>query len=124
MYSHSVLREITRTKFDYRAWGNNFHFGLNGIEAVIIYVQVARQFFFVFESPARAYCCAGPPRTAELCESDFTHLTELGITIGGQAFRYMLYHFNSKPAPESVKKVAWSFLHRSARLSASRLATK
>ncbi len=29
----------------------------------------------------------------ELCESDFTHLTELGITIGGEAFPHMLYHF-------------------------------
>ncbi len=29
----------------------------------------------------------------ELCESDFTHLTELKITIAGQPFPHMLYHF-------------------------------
>jgi hypothetical protein len=32
-------------------------------------------------------------RPGELCESDFTHLTELGILIGGQPFEHMLYHF-------------------------------
>jgi hypothetical protein len=32
-------------------------------------------------------------RAGELCESDFTHLGELGITIGGQPFEHMLYHF-------------------------------
>jgi hypothetical protein len=32
-------------------------------------------------------------RAGELCESDFTHLTELGITIANQPFPHMLYHF-------------------------------
>ena len=32
-------------------------------------------------------------RAGELCESDFTHLTELGITLAGQPFAHMLYHF-------------------------------
>jgi hypothetical protein len=29
----------------------------------------------------------------ELCHSDFTHCRELGITINGQAFPYLIYHF-------------------------------
>jgi len=29
----------------------------------------------------------------ELCQSDFTHLTELGITIQKEPFSYLLYHF-------------------------------
>ena len=32
-------------------------------------------------------------RAGELCESDFTHLTEVGITLAGQPFAHMLYHF-------------------------------
>ena len=44
----------------------------------------------------------GPPQevyfvqeqyAGEVCASDFTHLTELAITIGGQSFPHMLYHF-------------------------------
>jgi hypothetical protein len=36
----------------------------------------------------RAAACAG-----RLGESDFTHMTELGITIAGQSFPHLLYHF-------------------------------
>jgi hypothetical protein len=32
-------------------------------------------------------------RAGELYESDFTHLTDLGVPIGGEAFPHMLYHF-------------------------------
>lgn len=32
-------------------------------------------------------------RPGDLCESDFCHLTKLGVTIGGVLFRHMLYHF-------------------------------
>jgi len=32
-------------------------------------------------------------RAGELCESDFTHLTELGVTLAGEPFAHMLYHF-------------------------------
>jgi len=44
----------------------------------------------------------GPPQevyfvqehhAGEVCASDFTHLTELAVTIGGQSFPHMLYHF-------------------------------
>jgi hypothetical protein len=45
------------------------------------------------EGPAREVYFVQEHRAAELCESDFTHLTELGITIGGEPFPYMLYHF-------------------------------
>ncbi len=29
----------------------------------------------------------------KLCQSDFTHMTKLGITIAGQSFAHMIYHF-------------------------------
>ena len=45
---------------------------------------------------------SGPPREVffpqvhkpgELCQSDFTHISRLGVTIGGQQFDHMIYHF-------------------------------
>ncbi len=44
----------------------------------------------------------GPPKEVffpqqhypgQLCASDFTNMNELGITIGGQAFEHLVYHF-------------------------------
>lgn len=44
----------------------------------------------------------GPPKEVffpqehhpgELCQSDFTHMTALGVTIGGQRFEHLIYHF-------------------------------
>jgi hypothetical protein len=45
------------------------------------------------EGPPQEVYFVQEHRAGELCESDFTHLTELGITIAGQAFPHMLYHF-------------------------------
>jgi hypothetical protein len=45
------------------------------------------------EGPAQEVYFTQEHRAGELSESDFTHLTELRITIGGQAFVHMLYHF-------------------------------
>jgi ribosomal protein S21 len=32
-------------------------------------------------------------RPGALCQSDFTHMDSLGVTIGGQAFNHLVYHF-------------------------------
>ncbi len=45
------------------------------------------------EGPAHEVYFVQEHRPGELCESDFTHLTELAVTIGGQPFPHMLYHF-------------------------------
>jgi len=45
------------------------------------------------EGPAQEVYFVQEHRAGELCESDFTHLSELGITIGGEPFAHMLYHF-------------------------------
>jgi hypothetical protein len=45
------------------------------------------------EGPAQEVYFVQEHRAAELCESDFTHMTELGITICGELFPHMLYHF-------------------------------
>ena len=52
--------------------------------------------------PRRWQATSGPPKEVfftqihhpgRLCASDFTHMTSLGVTIGGQPFDHMVYHF-------------------------------
>ena len=45
------------------------------------------------EGPAREVFFAQEHQPGRLCESDFTHCRELGVTIGGQPFPHLLYHF-------------------------------
>jgi uncharacterized tellurite resistance protein B-like protein len=45
------------------------------------------------EGPAREVFFAQEHQPGELCESDFTHCRELGVTIGDQPFPHLLYHF-------------------------------
>ena len=45
------------------------------------------------EGPAQEVYFVQEHRAGELCESDFTHLTDFEITIGGEPFAHMLYHF-------------------------------
>jgi hypothetical protein len=45
------------------------------------------------EGPAQEVYFVQEHHAGEVCASDFTHLTELAITIGGQSFPHMLYHF-------------------------------
>src|SRR5206468_9675124 len=45
------------------------------------------------EGPAQEVFFAQQHRAGELCQSDFTHLTELGITLHGEAYPHLLYHF-------------------------------
>jgi hypothetical protein len=45
------------------------------------------------QGPAQEVYFAQQHRAGELCESDFTHLADVGILIAGEAFPHMLYHF-------------------------------
>jgi hypothetical protein len=45
------------------------------------------------EGPAREVFFTQQHVPGRLAQSDFTRMTELGITIGGQTFAHMLYHF-------------------------------
>ncbi|MBV8114821.1 MAG: IS21 family transposase [Silvibacterium sp.] len=45
------------------------------------------------EGPAQEVYFTQEHRAGELCESDFTHVTELGIRIAGEKFPHLLYHF-------------------------------
>jgi hypothetical protein len=45
------------------------------------------------DGPAQEVYFVQEHRPGELCESDFTHLTELGISIEGEQFPHLLYHF-------------------------------
>jgi len=45
------------------------------------------------EGPAREVFFSQVHEPGRLCASDFTHLSELGITIAGQPFDHMVYHF-------------------------------
>lgn len=43
--------------------------------------------------PAQEVFFSQKHEPGRLCESDFTHMTELGVTIGGQSFVHLVYHF-------------------------------
>lgn len=45
------------------------------------------------EGPAQEVYFVQEHRAGELCESDFTHLTEVGVSIAGEVFPHLLYHF-------------------------------
>ena len=45
------------------------------------------------EGPAREVFFAQVHCPGELSQSDFTHMGEVGVTIGGQRFEHLLYHF-------------------------------
>jgi hypothetical protein len=47
----------------------------------------------VLEGPPREVFFEQEHRPGELCQSDFTDMNELGITIGGVLFEHLLYHF-------------------------------
>ena len=45
------------------------------------------------EGPAQEVFFAQEHRPGELCQSDFTHCRELGVTINGESFPHLIYHF-------------------------------
>ncbi len=45
------------------------------------------------EGPAKEVFFSQVHEPGRLCQSDFTHLSDLGITIAGQPFDHMIYHF-------------------------------
>jgi hypothetical protein len=45
------------------------------------------------EGPPREVFFAQEHRPGEVCQSDFTHCRELGVTINGQSFPHLIYHF-------------------------------
>jgi hypothetical protein len=47
----------------------------------------------VTEGPAQEVYFGQVHVPGQLCASDFTHMTELGITLAGQTFEHLVYHF-------------------------------
>lgn len=45
------------------------------------------------EGPPKEVFFPQEHRPGELCESDFTHMSSLGVTIGGERFEHLIYHF-------------------------------
>ncbi len=45
------------------------------------------------EGPAREVMFEQEHKPGVLCASDFTHMSDLGVTLAGQAFDHMFYHF-------------------------------
>jgi len=45
------------------------------------------------EGPAQEVYFGQKHTPGRLCASDFTHMTELGITLEGQVFEHLVYHF-------------------------------
>jgi hypothetical protein len=48
------------------------------------------------EGPAKEVFFAQEHPPGRLGASDFTHMEELGVTIQGQSFPHLIYHFNSR----------------------------
>jgi hypothetical protein len=82
-----------------------------GLEAKTVFQELQRRFVGRFgdgqlrtlqrrvktwratEGPAREVFFAQRHEPGRLCASDFTHMTRLGIRLGGQSFAHLLYHF-------------------------------
>ena len=47
----------------------------------------------VTEGPAQEVYFGQKHEPGRLCASDFTHMTELGITLAGQTLEHLVYHF-------------------------------
>jgi transposase len=45
------------------------------------------------EGPAKEVFFAQDHKPGDLCQSDFTYMYDLGVTIGGEVFDYLIYHF-------------------------------
>jgi hypothetical protein len=45
------------------------------------------------EGPSREVFFWQQHHAGRLCASDFTHMEELGVTIQGQSFPHLIYHF-------------------------------
>ena len=45
------------------------------------------------EGPGREVFFAQVHVPGRLCQSDFTHMTKLGVTLGGRSFEHLVYHF-------------------------------
>jgi len=45
------------------------------------------------EGPGKEVFFAQVHHPGRLCESDFSHMTKLGVTIGGRTFEHLIYHF-------------------------------
>jgi hypothetical protein len=47
----------------------------------------------VLEGPGKEVFFAQVHHPGRLCQSDFSHMTKLGVTIGGRTFEHLVYHF-------------------------------
>jgi hypothetical protein len=45
------------------------------------------------EGPGREVFFAQVHHPGRLCQSDFSHMTKLGVTLGGRSFEHLVYHF-------------------------------
>jgi len=45
------------------------------------------------EGPGKEVFFAQVHHPGRLCQSDFSHMTKLGVTIGGRSFEHLVYHF-------------------------------
>lgn len=51
------------------------------------------KYWRAIEGPAREVFFTQKHSPGKLCESDFTHMSSLGITICGEPFKHLIYHF-------------------------------
>ena len=69
-----------------------FAFGKHSAAAMVHFAFFVALVWQVFSyARRRGFPVAGA--SARLCASDFTYMTELGITLEGQTFEHLVYHF-------------------------------
>ena len=113
--SEMPVEHTWRTREDAfeQVWGEAKVFleGNEGLEAKTIFDYLRRQYpgqfsdgqlrtfqrkvkqWRALEGPPREVFFAQRHRPGYLCQSDFTYMNSLGITIGGQPFDHLIYHF-------------------------------
>ena len=72
------------------------------------------------EGPEREVFFPQVHRPGELCQSDFTCMNSLGVTIQGQAFPHLMYHFVLTYSNGETGTVCFSDAQRVAAASARR----
>jgi len=95
----------------YGKWSNRFWRTIPGFEAKTLFEYLQREYPGRFsdgqirtfqrrvknwratEGPAREVFFPQVHKSGKLSQSDFTHMGELGITIGGVLFDHLIYHF-------------------------------
>ena len=84
---HPQLEAKTLLEYLQRCYGGQF------ADGQLRTLQRRVKAWRALEGPAKEVMFAQVHRPGQLCQSDFTYMNKLGVTIGGERFDHLLYHF-------------------------------